>query len=164
MGRVKDLLLSLINSVEENLSDKIKSLPVNPQEDCVVQEDKEPPSISEEDCLLFNVKSNEENVNILKLLDYKTYILLSILPSVKLDEDEPKSALDIFTSEQLLMENWLEHLSNLDRIKSWFKSNILNKFLKDDKLDSNVKEFNYYINKIVKRNYPKFSRLYALFI
>jgi hypothetical protein len=36
--------------------------------------------------------------------------------------------------------------------------------LKDDKLDSGVKEFNYYINKIVKRNYPKFSRLYALFI
>ena len=144
MGRVKDLLLSLINSVEENLSDKIKSLPVNPQEDCVVQEDKEPPSISEEDCLLFNVKSNEENVNILKLLDYKTYILLSILPSVKLDEDEPKSALDIFTSEQLLMENWLEHLSNLDRIKKFQKlirpsKIILSKSSSQENKNSNIK-------------------------
>jgi hypothetical protein len=144
MGRVKDLLLNLINSVEENLSDKIKSLSVNAQQDCIIQKDKEPPSISEEDCLLFNAKNNEENVNILKLLDYKTYLLLSILPSVKLDEDEPKSALDIFTSEQLLMENWLEHLSNLDRIKKFQKlirpsKTILSKSSSYESKNSNIK-------------------------
>lgn len=55
-------------------------------------------------------------------------------------------------------------ISNLDKIKSWFKSNIFNKLIKDEKLNTGVKEFNYYINKIVKRNYPKFGRLYAIFI
>lgn len=71
---------------------------------------------------------------------------------------------DFFYRGELFFNGQDEAISTLDRIKSWFKSNILNKLLKDDKLDSGVKEFNYYINKIVKRNYPKFSRLYSLFI
>jgi hypothetical protein len=71
---------------------------------------------------------------------------------------------DFFYRQELFFNYQDDTISNLDRIKSWFKSNILNRFIKDDKLDSNVKEFNYYINKIVKRNYPKFSRLYSLFI
>jgi hypothetical protein len=71
---------------------------------------------------------------------------------------------DFFYRQELFFNNQDDTISNLDTIKSWFKSNILNKFLKDDKLDGGVKEFNYYINKIVKRNYPKFSRLYSLFI
>lgn len=70
---------------------------------------------------------------------------------------------EFFYRQELFYNQKDETISNFDRIKSWFKSNILNKLKKDEKLDS-VKEFNYYINKIVIKNYPKFGRLYALFI
>lgn len=121
MGRVKNLLISFINTVEETLSERVQSLSAKPEGNQVAEKIKEPPSLSEDECLLLNKKSDEENTNIIKVLDYKTYLLLSIVPNIKIDENEPESALKIFTSEQLLMENWLEHLSNFDRIKKFQK-------------------------------------------
>jgi len=71
---------------------------------------------------------------------------------------------DFIYRQELFFNQQDDTISNLDKIKSWFKSNILNKFTKDEKINPGVKELNYYINKIVKRNYPKFGRLYAIFI
>lgn len=70
---------------------------------------------------------------------------------------------DFFYRQELFFNQKDETISNLDKVKSWFKSNILNKFLKDQKVDVEIKFFNYYINKVVKNNYRKFYRLYALF-
>ena len=71
---------------------------------------------------------------------------------------------DFFYRQELFFNQKDDTISNIDKMKSWFKSNILNKFIKDEKLDSGAKEINYYINKIVKRNYPKFGRLYTLLV
>lgn len=53
-------------------------------------------------------------------------------------------------------------ISIFDKIKSWFKSNILNKLFKEKLTDKGFNEFNYFINKIVKNNYKKFSRIYSI--
>jgi hypothetical protein len=118
MGKVKNLLLNFLNNLEERLSDKVKTL--QDKVDSFPQEEEKIPSeLSEEECLLINTLSQESNSKILKSLDYKTYLLLSILPEIKIEEDEPKASLDIFITEPVLMENWLEHFSNLNRIKQF---------------------------------------------
>jgi hypothetical protein len=51
------------------------------------------------------------------------------------------------------------NMTNFDRFKIWFKSKVFN----NQKLDRELlKEMNYYINKCVRSNYKKFSRLYTL--
>lgn len=71
---------------------------------------------------------------------------------------------DFFYRQELFFNQKDDTISKIDKMKSWFKSKILNKFIKDEKLDSGAKEISYYINKIVKRNYPKFGRLYTLLV
>lgn len=56
------------------------------------------------------------------------------------------------------------NISKFDKIKGWFKSNLLNKISKDKNIESGYSEINYYINKIVRNNYNKFGRIYSLFI
>lgn len=124
MSKMKKMLLNFLTNLEERLTEKVKTLEAN-SDSVIADEEKLPSELSEEDCFLINLLSDESNPEILKSLDYKTYLLLSILPSMKIAEDEPRPALEIFTTEATLMENWLEHFSNLNRIKQ-FQSLIKN--------------------------------------
>jgi hypothetical protein len=69
---------------------------------------------------------------------------------------------EFFRFQQLHADEQTTKVGKLDLLKSWFNSTILNKIRPDEKEDSQVKQFNFYINKIVKNNFKKFSRLYVI--
>jgi hypothetical protein len=71
---------------------------------------------------------------------------------------------EFFHRQDLFYDNKDYEVTKNDKIKSWFKSNILNKIFKDKSINNDIKEFNYYINKIVNKNYKKFGRIYSLIL
>jgi len=109
------------------------------------------------------IKENLENKDVFTFFKHFYENEFNLEDFFKSKEDCNLFLRDFFYRQELFFNLKDETISNLDKVKSWFKSTILNKFLKDRKLDVEVKFFNYYINKIVRNNYRKFYRLYALF-
>ena len=116
MGKVKNLLVDLYQLLEQTFGSTDQVDPSTPTSI------NNPPIIplTQEECFNFNLDSTNLNLEIIEKIDYKTYLLLLMAGYADVPEKGKLEVTELFTTEPLLMEFWLLHLSNRTKFKNFY--------------------------------------------